>query len=82
MSETTCDLANELLKCDNWDPKHLHASAQNNIPPRQYLGDNVPFAHGRELIVDIPINPRGYADIYINNTIGLTINLPRTRNAD
>ncbi len=46
------------------------------------MGDNIAFACGRKLIVNIPINPRGYADVYINDTTGLTINLPGTRNAD
>jgi hypothetical protein len=82
MLGTICDLANKLLKCNDWDPKHLHALVQRDIPPRQYLGDNVTFACGRELIVNIPIDPRGYADVYIDNTTGLTIDLPRTRNAD
>jgi hypothetical protein len=26
MLETICDLANELLKCEDWNPKDLHAS--------------------------------------------------------
>jgi hypothetical protein len=51
-------------------------------PARQYLDDDVPFASSRELIVDIPINPRGYADVYIHNTMGLTINLTGTMNAE
>ncbi len=37
---------------------------------------------GRELIVDIPVNPHGYADVYIDNTTGLIVNLPGTRNAN
>ncbi len=37
---------------------------------------------GRELIVDIPIDPRGYADMYIDDTTGLTIDLPGTHNAN
>jgi hypothetical protein len=37
---------------------------------------------GMELIVNVPVNPRGYADIYIDNTAGLTINLSGTRNAN
>ncbi len=37
---------------------------------------------GRELIVDIPVNPRGYADVYINDTTGLIIDLPGTCNAN
>ena len=45
---------------------------------RTSLLDNI----SRELIVDIPIDPRGYADVYIDNTTGLTVDLPGTRNAD
>ncbi len=37
---------------------------------------------GRELIVDVPVNPCSYADVYINDLTGLTINLPGTCNAD
>ena len=78
MSETICDLANKLLKCNDWDPHTMHVSA----PKRDCLDDNVPFAIGRELIVDVPIDPRGYADMYIDDTTGLTVNLPDTLNAD
>ena len=37
---------------------------------------------GRELIVDIPIDPYGYTDVYIYDTTGLTIDLPGTQHAD
>ncbi len=71
VSETICNSANELLKCKDLDTKHLHALVQRNILPWQYLGKNVPFACGSKLIVNILINPRGYVDIYTNNTMGL-----------
>ncbi len=57
-------------------------SIQQEIPTHQYLDDNVPFTEGRELIIDVPINHQGYADVYIDNMTGLTINLPGTQNAD
>jgi hypothetical protein len=60
----------------------LHPSVQLEIPTHQYLDDNVPFVEGRELIVDVPINHQGYADIYIDETMGLTIDLPGTQNAE
>jgi hypothetical protein len=82
MSESICDLANKLLKCREWDPLTLHALVQADIPTQEYLDNGVPFAIGRELIIDIPVNPRGYADIYIDDMTGLTINLPGTRNTD
>ncbi len=76
MLETICNLTKKLLKCEDWNPKDLHTLVQRDIPLRQYLDNNVPFASGCELIVDIPIAPRGYADIYIDDTTGLTIDLP------
>ncbi len=76
ISETICNSANELLKCDDWEPTNLHASVQKDIPPRLYLDNDVPFGIGRELIVDVPINPRGYADVYIDDTTGLTVDQP------
>ena len=82
LSETICDLANELLKCDDWEPADLHASVQEDIPSRQSLDENISFAAGRELIVDIPVDPRGYADVYLDDMTGLTVDLPGTRNAD
>jgi hypothetical protein len=82
MSESICDLANTLLKCEEWDPLTLHVSVQADFPTQEYLENNVLFAMGRESIVNIPVNPRGYADVYIDNTTGLTVNLPGTRNAN
>ncbi len=70
------------MKCKDWNPKGLQASVQLDILLQQYLDDDVPFASSRELIVDIPNDPRGYADVYINNTTGLIINLPQTINAE
>jgi hypothetical protein len=82
MSESICDLVNKLLKCKEWDPLTLYASFQADIPTREYLDNDVPFAMGRELIVNVPVDSRGYADVYIDDKTGLTINLPGTRNAD
>ncbi len=80
MLETICDLANELLQYKDWNPKDIHALVQQDILPRQCLDNNVPFASSRELILSIPIDPRCYADIYIDDMMGLTINLPGTMN--
>jgi hypothetical protein len=82
MSESICDLANELLKCKEWYPLTLHALVQADIPTQEYLDDNVPFAMGRESIINVPVNPHGYAGVYIDDTTGLTVNLPGTRNTN
>jgi len=60
----------------------LHASVQADIPPRECFNDDVPFATGRELIVDVDVDPRGYADVYIDDTTALGVDLPGTNNAD
>jgi hypothetical protein len=72
----------QVLQCKDWELLTLHSSVQKETPTQQYLDDNILFAVGRELIIDVPINHRGYADIYINNTMGLAVNLPGTQNAD
>jgi hypothetical protein len=81
VSGTVCDLANKLLRCNDWDTLTLHSSVQQEISTHQYLDNDVPFTEGRELIVDVPIDHRGYADVYIDDTTGLTIDLPGTQNA-
>ncbi len=70
------------MKCKDWEPENLHASVQKDIPPWQYLVDDIPFGIGWELIVDIPIDHRGYADVYIDDTTALTVDLTGTRNAE
>ncbi len=40
------------------------------------MPNNVPFGIGKELIVNVEINPRGIHDIYINNLVGLGLDLP------
>jgi hypothetical protein len=81
MSETICDLANELIKSNKWNPLILHALVQHQILPQEYLPDNVPFSKAHKLIVNVPFDPRGNIDCYIDDTPGLTVNIPGTKNA-
>jgi hypothetical protein len=76
ISETVCDLENAILHSNNWDPKELFAPNQHLVPERELLNDNAPFAEGAELIVDIPVDPRRIHNVYIDNIIGLTVNIP------
>ena len=79
-SKRICDLANAILFNDNWDPFDLLAPNQPLVPPRVLLDEDIPFKAGTELIVNIPINPRGLYDVYINDVILLTVNIPGTDN--
>jgi hypothetical protein len=40
------------------------------------LDDDTPFAKGAELNVDIPIDPRGMHNLYIDDIINLTVDIP------
>jgi hypothetical protein len=65
-----------LLTSNDWNPLDFFASySQHLIPPKCTLPDNIPFDIGCNLIVDVPVNPRGTIDIYIDNFIGLTVDL-------
>jgi hypothetical protein len=39
------------------------------------LDDNIPFGIGRDLVVDIPVDPRGTVDLYIDDFCGLTVDI-------
>ncbi len=80
ISETICDLANAILLSDDWDSGKLSAQNQHLVPKHEPLDSDVPFAAGAELIVVIPVDPRGTHDIYIDNIIGLTVDIPGSNN--
>jgi len=80
VSEAICDLAMKILQDDDWDPTTLHAPNQELVPPAKFQGDEIPFAVGRKLIVEVPVNPRGTTDVYIDDTVGLTVDLEGSNN--
>jgi hypothetical protein len=42
--------------CEDWDLGTLHSTVQKDIPAWEYLKDDIPFAIGLELIMNIPID--------------------------
>ena len=80
ISETICDLANAILLSDDWDPSELFAPHQHLVPENEFLEPDIPFAAGSELIVEIPVDPRGAYDVYIKNIVGLTVAIPSSNN--
>ena len=83
LAEPQCDLSNALLHDDNWDPAALASPSQHRVPaPNRDAEMHRPFGVGRELIVDIPINHRGIYDLYLDDVIGLTLDMPGTNNLE
>lgn len=70
-----CDLVTAILHNDEWDPTTLFGRNQHLVPPPIRLHDNIPFGEGRELIVDIDVDPRGMNDVYIDDVISLTVEI-------
>jgi hypothetical protein len=82
ISESGCNLMNAILQHDDWDPLTLFATAaQAHVPPKEVLPEDIPFGIGQDLIVDIPVDARGIINVYIDDFIGLTIDLNNTNNA-
>ena len=80
ISESICDLAMRILHDDDWDPVTLHAPNPELVPAAEFLDDSIPFGVGKELIVDVPVNPRGVTDVYIDDTVGLTVDIEDSDN--
>ncbi len=62
-SEMLCDLIIAIMHNNEWNPYKLHGKNQHLVPPPELLDDSIPFAEGLELIVDIPVDPRGITGI-------------------
>ena len=58
----------------------MFSPTQSLVPPYKPLPDDIPFAPGKKLFVDVPVNEKGFADIYIDDVINLGIDLPNTDN--
>jgi hypothetical protein len=53
----------------------MYAPNQHLVPQKITLNNNISFGQGKELVVDIPINPRGTHDIYIDDIICLILDI-------
>ena len=70
LSESICDLSIAIMQDDGWDPALLFAPNSHLVSPPLFLDDSIPFAEGKDLIIDVPVDARGTADVY------MTIQLP------
>jgi hypothetical protein len=80
MSEAATDLANALLRLEDWNPKETFAPLSEMIPERQYLPEDIPFGIGKELVVDVPVDGRGLGDVFIDDTLTQVVDLPGSDN--
>ena len=64
-----------LLHSNEWDPSSLKSKLGCLVPQPKFLSDDEPFAKGKDLIVDILIDPRGKSDVYIDDTTSLCVDI-------
>jgi hypothetical protein len=88
LAEPICDLSTALLHDDRWDPTTLFSPSRSLVPPpvRNQVSScsqkQEPLGVGRELVVDIPINPKGTHDLYLDDIVAVTLDMPGTNNLD
>ena len=68
------------MQDDGWYPTLLCDPNGHLVPPPLFLDDSIPFAEGKDLIIDVPVDARGTADVYIDDTIALTEDVEDSNN--
>ncbi len=81
LSESICNLANKILFNKNWNPLTNNAPSQHLVPAMALLDASIPFAGGAELIIEIPVDPQGTGDVYIDDLIQATVIIDGKDNA-
>ena len=70
-SEAACDVCNDLTEFTEWDHTVCSSPLQKLMGPPNRLPEDIPFAQGRPLIVDVPARPKGSTDVYLDDMIQL-----------
>ena len=73
ISETNCDLSVAIMHESSRDPAKLCAPNGRLVPPPKFLKDSIPFVVGKDLSIDIEVHAKGVTDVYINDTMALTV---------
>lgn len=85
ISDTIADTCNSLIHNPCWDHSLLYDHLSMTIDLPNLLPESIDFAPAQELAVDIPTNDVGKVDMYIDDTIGIALdladNVTRVQNA-
>ena len=73
LSESICDLTIAIMQDSVWGPTSLCAPNGHLVPLPVFLDDSIPFAEGKDMIIDVMLDARGTADVYIDDDSLLTV---------
>ena len=82
ISESVCDLAMAILHSNDWNPFELKSMLGCLVPQVKYIHEDVPFAEGKDLIVEVPVNPKGTTDVYIDDNCSLCVDVEGSDNVE
>ena len=67
ISESICDLANDLIACPAWNHAEIQSPIQTMIPPPERLPENVPLGKAVKLAVHFPREEIGKTELFIDD---------------
>jgi hypothetical protein len=79
-SELCSDLANDILHCQEWDPKVISSPHADKLQDPILLDQQIPFVQAKDLDVDIPNDNWGRVDNFIDDGIVIVPDLKDNRN--
>jgi hypothetical protein len=79
-SELCTDLANDILHCDQWNPRELKSPHAEKIRDPVYLDSNIPYTKAKELDVILPTDDYGRIDDFIDDGIVIIPDLEDNKN--
>ena len=75
LTDMICDTINDVLLCDDWDESKVFSEFSDFIPDDEEMDENIPFEEAKPLAVEIELSNKGYFDVYIDDFIGVTVDL-------
>ena len=75
LSDMICDTINDLLLCEDWDETKVYSEFSDFVPPDEELDESIPFGKAESLAIDLPQNDKGYFDVYIDDFLGITVDI-------
>jgi hypothetical protein len=73
ISDVITDTINDLLACDDWDPREIKSDYVEKIPEPRPLPDNIPYAQARDLSVSLDDQPSAKADCFVDDIMSITV---------